>query len=56
VASITDNPELHILGTQVDIGSIQAALFESSRLNKKAAIWSGISAFLAGITSLLGAF
>jgi hypothetical protein len=54
VASISDNPAIHILETQVDIGNIHAALRQAARLNAKAAIWSGIAALLGGITSLFG--
>lgn len=54
VASISDHPEMHILGAQVDIIGIQSALSEASRLNKKAAMWSGIAALLGGISAVLG--
>jgi hypothetical protein len=53
-ASISDNPEAYILGTQVDIFRIHQALYEASRLNKKAAIWSAVAAFLGALTSILG--
>jgi hypothetical protein len=53
-ASVSDNPELHILGTQVDLYSIQAALAEASRLNKNAAIWSAVAALLGAASSILG--
>jgi hypothetical protein len=53
-ASVSDAPELHILGAQVDIYSIQAALAESSRLNKCAAVWSALAALLGAVTSILG--
>jgi hypothetical protein len=52
-ASISDNPELHILGAQVDIYSIQAALSEAALLNKKAALWSAVSALLGALTFAL---
>lgn len=55
-ASISDDPEIHILRTQVDIGDIHTVLQKASQLNAKAAIWSGIAALLGGITSLLGLF
>jgi hypothetical protein len=54
IASISDNPEAYILGTQVDIGSIHLALLAASRLNKKAAVWSAAAAFLGALTSALG--
>ena len=47
VASISDVPELHIMGTEV-------AFNESSRLNSIAAIWTGIAAILSAIGSVLG--
>lgn len=53
VAAIEDSPELHILGTKVEINGIQSALYEASRLNKKAAIWSAIAALLGAITATL---
>jgi hypothetical protein len=46
-ASISDAPELHILGTQV-------AYNESSRLNSRAAIWTGAAAVLSATASVLG--
>jgi hypothetical protein len=47
VASISDVPELHILGTQV-------AFNESSRLNSRAAIWTGVAAILSAAASVFG--
>ena len=47
VASISDVPALHILGTQV-------AFNESSRLSGCAAIWTGIAAVLSATASVLG--
>jgi hypothetical protein len=52
-ASISDNPEIHILGAQVDIYSIHAALAEVSRLNKHAAIWSALAALFGAIAALI---
>ena len=46
-ASISDAPELHILGNQV-------AFNESSRLNSIAARWAGVAAVLSGAASVLG--
>jgi len=54
ISSINDNPEAYILVTQVDIARIHSALYEASRLNKKAAIWSAAAAFLGALTSALG--
>jgi hypothetical protein len=53
-ASISDNPAAYILGAQVNIFMIHQTLYEASRLNKKAAIWSAIAAFLGALTSILG--
>jgi hypothetical protein len=47
VVSISDLPEAHILGTQV-------AFNESARLNNRAAVWTGASAILSAIASVLG--
>jgi hypothetical protein len=46
-ASISDVPEQYILSTQV-------AFNESSRLNSRAAIWTGIAAVFSAIASVLG--
>ncbi len=46
-ASITDMSELYILNTQV-------AFNESSRLNSRAAIWTGVAAILSAMASVLG--
>lgn len=55
-ASITDAPELHIMGTQTDIFKMLAAIGELSRLNKHAAIWTGVSAVLGACTAIIGLF
>ena len=47
VASISDAPELHILGNQVTFN-------ESSRLNSIAARWTGVGALLSAVASVLG--
>ncbi|MEH2480558.1 hypothetical protein V1282_003915 [Nitrobacteraceae bacterium AZCC 2146] len=46
-ASISDVPEQYILSTQV-------AFNQSSRLNSRAAIWTGAAAVLSAIASVLG--
>jgi hypothetical protein len=46
-ASISDVPELYILSTQ-------AAFNESSRLNSRAAVWTGLAAVLSAVASVLG--
>jgi len=53
VASISDDPAQHIMEAQVNAYSIQAALIETSRLNKKAAMWSAAAAALGGIAAVL---
>jgi len=55
LASFDDSPAEHILETQVNIYSIQAALMEASRLNKRAAIWSAIAAFIGVVAAILSA-
>lgn len=56
VASISDAPEQHIQASLVHAFSLQTMLNESAKLNKWAAIWTGISALLGAITSIYGAF
>jgi hypothetical protein len=46
-ASISDVPELHIMGGHV-------AFYESSQLNSRAAVLTGIAAVLSAIGSVLG--
>lgn len=55
-ASISDAQELHTLDAKVGIYYTQAAMKESARLNKIAAIWSGIAAVLGAATAMLSAF
>lgn len=55
-ASVSDNPEIHILQAHVGLYDIHAALRDASLLNAKAAIWSGVAALLGAITSMLGFF
>jgi hypothetical protein len=55
-ASIGDNPEEHILAARVNIDALEAALLESSRLNKIAATWSALAAGFATAAALLSAF
>ena len=55
-ASISDNPELHILSAQVEMYGIRDALRESSVLNKKAAKWSAWAAAFGGIAASIGIF
>lgn len=55
-ASISDNPELHILTVQVEIYSIRDALRQASLLNKTASKWSAWAAALGGIAALISIF
>jgi hypothetical protein len=52
-ASIDDVPALYILGTQVDMYSVNQALAEVSHLNKCAAAWSAAAALCGAVTALL---
>jgi hypothetical protein len=54
VASISDAQEEHIEATKLYILSICQMVNESSRLNRSAAIWTGISAVLGAVTSIYG--
>ena len=54
-ASISDVLELH-MGAQTDIFTILHALRESSRLNKLAAVWTGVSAILTAVAAVTGPF
>jgi hypothetical protein len=53
LASIDDDPAVHIMEAQVNIYSIRAALMEASRLNKLAAIWSAIAAFMGAVATIM---
>jgi hypothetical protein len=55
-ASIGDNPEEHVLVAHVNIDALEAALLESSKLNKIAAKWSAFAAGFATLAALLSAF
>ncbi len=55
-ASISDNPELHILDAHVGLENLRQVLMEASRLNKMASIWSGVAAALAAIAAIASAF
>jgi hypothetical protein len=55
VASISDTPEQHIQASIAYILSIHQTLNQSCRLNKLAAIWTGVAAVLGAITSIYGA-
>jgi hypothetical protein len=53
-ASISDNEALYILDARVSVDSLRSVLAESSRLNKKAAIWSGVAAIFGALAALVG--
>ncbi len=50
--SISDVPEEHIMTTQVDIFNIHKVMNETCKLNKWAAIWTGIAALLGAVTTV----
>lgn len=52
VSSISDAPEDHILAAIADANSVREAMNVSSRLNQKAAVWTGISALLGAAASI----
>lgn len=54
-ASISDNPEQHILTALEAVYEMQAAVAESSRLNRLAAKWSAWAAAFAALTAFVGA-
>jgi len=55
-ASLSDNPELHQLTTQVEIIGIRDALKEAAAHNKTASIWSAWAAGLGGLAALASLF
>jgi hypothetical protein len=55
IASVSDAPEQHIINTAANAGILHVAMNESARLNKHAAIWTGISALLGAVTTASGA-
>ena len=54
VASISDAPEQHIMNAVVNVGIIQGAMNESAKLNRIAAVWTGVSALLGALTTVPG--
>lgn len=56
VASISDVPEVHIQTAVVNLNNLQTAMDSSAKLNKKAAVWTGISALLGAATTVAGAW
>jgi len=55
IASISDAPEQHIMTAGANSGILVRALTRSSGLNKRAAIWTGISALLGAATTVCSA-
>jgi hypothetical protein len=51
--SISDVPELHIMTAQVDIFKMHKVMNETCRLNKWAAVWTGIAALLGAVTTIV---
>ena len=51
--SIDDAPEDHIRTAVVNSNYIREAMDKSSKLNKRAALWTGVSALLGAITAVL---
>jgi hypothetical protein len=51
--SISDVPELHIMTAQVDIFKMHKVMNEACRLNKWAAIWTGIGALFGAVTTIV---
>ncbi len=54
IASVSDAPELHIISAVANAGILHAAMNQSAKLNKHAAIWTGISALLGAVTTASG--
>lgn len=54
VASISDVPEVHIQTAVVNLNNLRAAMDGSAKLNKKAVVWTGISALLGAATTVAG--
>jgi hypothetical protein len=54
VASIGDAPAEHAMIAVANAVRMKLSLAVSARLNKRAAIWTGISAILGALSTLLG--
>jgi hypothetical protein len=50
--SISDVPELHIMIAREGIFNMHKVMNETCRLNKWAAIWTGIAALLGAVTTI----
>jgi len=55
-ASVDDSPAAHILTADFNLEAVRYVLRESSRLNKLAARWTGVSALLGAFTTFAGMF
>ena len=53
-ASISDEPELHIQGAIANVWNVYQAMVKSCKLNKVAAILTGIAALFGAATSIVG--
>jgi hypothetical protein len=53
IASVVDAPSQYIYTAFADIAALNVAVAESGRLNKCAAIWSGVSVLLGAITTVV---
>ena len=54
LASMDDNPSIHILGAVVQLNQAQLAIAASGQLNAQAAKWAAFSALLTGLTIIAG--
>ena len=52
-ASMTDAIEEHTLAAVVNMNFLREAMNKSARLNRLAAIWTGVSAVLAALTTIV---
>lgn len=54
VASVTDDPVQHLDVAIANANYIRRSLTESGRLNKHAAIWTGVSAIIGAVATFFG--
>jgi len=54
IASISDAPEQHVQISAINADNVRNALLVASELNKKAAIWTGVSALLGALATVAG--
>ncbi len=55
IVSMDDDPGAYILRAEVRLNDIFSDMHGSAKLNKTAAMWTGISALLGAATSICGA-